>query len=220
LAELASQASTPDSTEAERRLLSFMGEAFGRHLSLLLLFGLREVVKVRSRRLVIGLAGNGRNKKQYLRIGATHNSFLPSGQDPLVLSALIKLLFLDAGGNGRSVLYAYEDLLPLLGWSDSVETRRAVDRAVVRYFNLYYQPVRTLSELTGKTSPLFIHRERLISTYGSVDGTELGGPSRECGFNLVTFNPHIIEQLKRKSLFSIDWTCVGSLTYLPLKARK
>ena len=206
----------PDQTEAELDLLTFMREAFGEGLSALLLSGHGEQGRSRCRRYVVRLPNKGGGAcRRYLRVGATHNSYLPSGRDPLVLSALLKMLLEDGEPEARSVYYAYENILTLLGWPDCEKTRLAIDQAVARYFNLYYQPVETLSELAGKTSPLFIHRERLISQYGSFSEPDVAGhfATRVC--NLVSFNLQLVEQLKRKSLFAIDWASVPSLTAYP-----
>lgn len=206
----------PEQTEAGLSLLTFMREAFGEGLSALLLSGYGEQGRVRCRRYVLRLPNKGRRKCQrYVRVAATHNSYLPSGCDPLVLSALLKMLLEDGETEARTVLYAHENILKLLGWPDSVKTRLAVDKAVARYFNLYYQPVETLSELAGKTSPRIIHRECLVSQYGFYsDPDAIGSPiTKVC--NLVSFNFHLVEQLKRRSLFAIDWRRVRSLSTYP-----
>ena len=206
----------PELTEAELGLLTFMRETFGESLSALLLSGHGEQGRARCRRYVVRLPNKGGGAcRRYLRVAATHNSYLPSGRDPLVLSALMRILLEDGESEGRSVYYAHENILTLLGWPDCEKTRLAVDKAVARYFNLYYQPVETLNELAGKTSPLFIHRERLISQYGSYDDPDVAGHpiTRVC--SLVSFNLQLVEQLKRKSLFAIDWASVLSLAAYP-----
>lgn len=205
----------PEQTEAELGLLTFMREAFGESLSALLLSGHGEQGRVRCRRYVVRLPNEGRMCQRYLRVAATHNSYLPSGRDPLVLSALMRMLLEDGEPEARAVYYAHENILTLLGWPDCEKTRLAVDKAVTRYFNLYYQPVETLSELAGKTSPLFIHRDRLISQYGSYDDPDVAGRPATRVCNLVSFNLQLVQQLKRKSLFAIDWASVRSLAAYP-----
>lgn len=206
----------PDRTEAERHLLTFMREAFGEGLSSLLLSGHCEKVSARSRRFVVKLPKeSGRSRQRYLRIAATHNSFLPSGHDPLVLSALMKMLFLDEGPGARSVSYTYETILTLLGWPNCIKAGLSVDRAVARYFNLYYQPVETLSELARIRSVRFVRQERLISEYGFSGEKRTNGRPSSGVCNWVVFNSHFVEQLKRKSLFEIDWAHVRSLVAYP-----
>jgi hypothetical protein len=211
-----------EQTEAEGRLLTFIIETFGEQLGSLLLSGYCELVKAGARRFVISLPAEAQKKKRrrYLKIGTTLRLPLPYGQDPLVLSALIKLLLHDGRQNNRSVIYTHSDLLRLLEWPDCSESRLVIDYAVARYFNLYYQPVETLAELTGKSPVYYTYQERLISEYGSASRSEAGGQPLNGTICLVKFNLPFIEQLKRKSLFNIDWECVQSLTRLPSKTRR
>lgn len=205
--------STP--AEAVRLLLTHMGEEFGEHLCSLLLAGYEEDRRVRCRRIIITLSDSHTvTRQRYLKVAATNNSFLPYKEEPLVLLALLRLLFQNTNRNTRRVSFTHESILNLLGWPDFIGTRTIIDQAVARYFNLYFQPIMTLDELIGQSPIVFTHRECLLSEYGFVEEASRCNRVKHKVYGEVAFNLPLIEQMRRKSLFGIDWGTVQSITYL------
>ena len=200
------------SRDDEHPLIAFAGGAYGEHLCALLLTGYKEQAPARSRSFIIRLAQTG---ERYLKVIADEQfgaePTLPYGDDPLVLLALLKLLPEGGDPERPRVTFEHEDVLRLLGREASAESRTLVDGAVARYFNLTYQPVKTLEELTGRAPVVFIHMIRMISRYDFVEAPGGNGSGLRRVENGVNFNKDFFENLRRRSLFGIDWDSVRSI---------
>lgn len=200
------------SRDDEHPLIAFARATYGEHLCELLLAGYKELAPARSRSFVIRLEPAG---ERYLKVIADEQlgaePALPYGDDPLVLLSLLKLLPEGGDPERPRVTFEYEDVLRLLGREASDESRALVDDAVARYFNLTYQPVKTLEELTGRAPVVFIHMIRMISRYDFVEAPGGNGSGPRRVENGVNFNKDFFENLRRRSLFGIGWDSVRSI---------
>jgi hypothetical protein len=200
----------------ERSLLQFSQDRFGEHLTRLLLSGLGEKRTELHRLFIISFAsGDGVLLRRRLRVEADDLTpetltSLPYGRDPLALLALLRLLTRAGGKTPASLFYERKEVLSLLGWDDSAETRLAVDEAVDRYSCLSYR--WALSRMEEEASKLTFHRsrERFISGYGLLDSEEEGGRTERVS-NRVDFSAAFIEGLERRMLFDVIWDNVRVL---------
>ncbi len=203
------------SRDDEHPLIAFARDAYGEHLCALLLDGYKDPAPARGRSFVIRLAPAG---ERYLKVNADEHvgaePALPYGDDPLVLLALLKLLPEGGDPERPRVTFEHEDVLRLLGREASAESRALVDGAVARYFDLTYQPVKTLEELAGRAPVVFIHMIRMISRYDFVEAPGENGSGPRRVENGVNFNKDFFENLRRRSLFGIGWDSVRSIELL------
>lgn len=209
-----------EGSDAERQLIRFARKEFGEPLSALLLVGYGEAKRVRSRRLVINLEDESGGKQQrYLKIVADRllnaRAQLPSGREPLVLLAAIRLLLNEGAEIPRRLAYPRDTIFRLLECRCSPVSWEFVNGAVAKYFNLSYQPVDSLDELTGRSTIGYTCMHRLITGHGTLGGLKVRGQPEQRIYGEVTFNLHFIEHLRRRSLFDIDWGRVLSISQLP-----
>jgi hypothetical protein len=207
-------------SDAERQLIRFAREEFGEPLSALLLAGYGEDKRVRSRRFVIDLEDeSGGRQQRYLKIVADRllnaRAQLPSGREPLVLLAVIRLLLNEGAEIPRRLAYPRNAMLRLLGCRCSSVSWEFVNGAVTKYFNLSYQPVDSLNELTGRSAIEYTCMHRIITGHGTLGGLKVRGQPEQRIYGEVTFNLHFIERLRRRSLFDMDWGRVHSISQLP-----
>lgn len=166
-------------------------------------YGQQEAASRRFFVLVVGENAGG-TREWHLEVTADVG-YLPYDQDPLVLAAILKTLF--DGQEKRVVTLTQPELLRLLGWDNTVETRKTLGDAILRYFYSSYVAKKMRVGKGGKLYPESITEGRLINRYDSVEAeTELHAYMR------VGFNERFIEQLRRASLFGIDWGRVTSFS--------
>jgi hypothetical protein len=201
----------------ERLLLEFTLDTFGEMLGQFLLTGLGNKKEVRQRwNFIINFTGDdGIAQKRRLRVITyellTGESFLPGGRDPLVLLALLQILLRDDQASNTTLLYRDEEVLNLLGWENSTETRSEISEALDRYALLMYQWEMNSAELARRDLTRYKVNERMIS------GTEV--TNQEAGAvgqvihvtNRMIFNEFFIDGLLRRSLFEIAWDQVRSI---------
>lgn len=198
----------------ERRLLRFALDTFGEPLSHFLLAGLGEKQVGRRWRFTISyVSDEGVRLERRVRV-ITHepedgSSCLPRGHDPLVLLALLRLLWRKGRAADYRLSYDREEVLSLLGWEDTPQARSEIDEAVGRYFLLNYKWGLSRAELARKGLSSHTATESLISESRTSDREE-GGRMRRT-YNSVVFDSIFIESLKKRSLFDIAWDEVRSL---------
>lgn len=137
----------------------------------------------------------------------------PGGDEPLVLLALLKLIWADV--TSRAGLdFKHETLLRTLGWEDAKDIRRLTDRAVERYYFLSLE--KEVAEEVGPHAGQFyrVMTQRIIVDYSyyleSGEDVEEG----ERIDSRVAFNPDFIQGLKDRTLLGIDWGKAQSVTRL------
>jgi hypothetical protein len=133
-------------TGAEKELLDFSRRVLGDNLSVLLLSGLGEPHHPRRRYTATSIREHGPGLTYQFEAVAESKKGLPGGRDPVVMAALLHLLW--TGGRGRDeVVYTDGELLGILSWPYTQESRLAVNLAIERYYNSAYH--RTSREPLG-----------------------------------------------------------------------
>ncbi|HET6262634.1 MAG TPA: hypothetical protein VFG99_10420 [Chloroflexia bacterium] len=118
-------------TEAERELLDTARRVLGTNLSGFLLSGLSEPHHPRRLYTLRSIRAHGPGLTHHLEIISDTEGGLPGGREPLVMAALLHLLWM--GGEGRDeVVFHDEELLERLSWPDTREARVTIEGAVER----------------------------------------------------------------------------------------
>jgi hypothetical protein len=207
-------------SKAERRLIDFSREAFGEHLSELLLYGYSEERKLSSRDFIVELADDESPQRQ-LRLmfvaegPSSIQPSLPHGKEALVILALLKLLVRKGGGATYTLTYTRKELFKLLGWNDTAQLRELLDVSVTKYFHTFYQLSDDSSDKSKSSKPERTIKIRTLTGQYFVSGK--GTSSSNSKTDAVTFNIDFIEPLKERKLLGIDWNQVNSLITLPVE---
>lgn len=201
-----------EGSDPVRQLLAFAEAEFGDHLSGLLLSGYGESAAARQRSYaVLTRDRSGQEQEHVVKVATDHHSGLPSGGEPLVLIALLKLLFAGKGLQTGRVVYAHKAVSEMIGWEDSPETGEAVNAAVIRYFHLFYGKEESMSIEPSGPLVRYSQTMRLIAGYDYQDEVESSGVRGVRTYNRITFDREFIEQLRGRSLFDFDWGHVTSM---------
>lgn len=206
----------------EQRVVAFASEQFGEPLTRFLLAGLGEREVDRRWRFTISYGG-GEGSELERRIQVISHepedgsSCLPRGRDPLVFLALLQLLMSVVRTPDYELLYDQEGVLEILGWSDTPEARIEMDRAVKRYFLMFFKWEMNRAELARENLAYYTAMERPISECENLDEEENGRARRVS--NRVVFNDIFIEGLRRRRLFHIDWNEGIQITRAPAPSK-
>jgi hypothetical protein len=134
-------------TEAEHDLLDTARRVLGDNLFQFLFSGLGGPHYPRRRFTATSVREQGPGTVHGLEAVGESEKGLPGGRDPLVMAALLHLLW--TGGRGRDeVVFRDEELLGILSWPDTPEARLSITESVERYFNTGYH--RTSRESLGE----------------------------------------------------------------------
>lgn len=195
----------PRGTEAERRLVEWARDLFGAHLTSVLLCGLGGRKNLSRRTLLIKPRED--TKAEEVRLNIYYNGLqaLPSGNHPLVLLAVLQLWHSSSPSRSGIVPYGYGELYEALEWEPSGASRTIVDEAVLRYFGLTYEPVRASDAGNSDSGLADSPKYTLVTSYHSADEFEEGGDPAGLSYREVCINTHVLEGLKRRSLFGVDW---------------
>lgn len=205
--------------KAKQRLIDFSRESFGDHLSELLLCGYGEQRILSSRDFAIKLADRKETETQ-LRLmfvaegPASTQPSLPRGKEPLVLLALLQLLMSKGGESIYRLTYTCDDLMKLLGWENTAQSKSRVDVSVTKYFHTFYQ---LSDDSPGKVTGSGSERTRKVR---ALAGQDFAGEESGLGNSMiraVSFGIDFIEPLKKRNLLGIDWNLVQSVTALPVE---
>jgi len=194
---------------SERRLLKFALDTFGAPLSQVLLSGLGEDEEANRWLFIITFADSGGailRRRLYVEapdLTPDLKTHLPRQREPLALLALLRLYLSKRPTTVSSLFYSDEEVLELLGWQDTGESRLVLDDAVDRYFFLSYRYALSRAELAMKRLSFYRSNERLISESGSSDVEEGGWRRREAAY--VKFSTEFIQGLLARSLFGVEW---------------
>jgi hypothetical protein len=199
-------------SKAEQKLIDFSREAFGEHLSALLLSGYGERHAPLSRDFAVKLAEDDTDTPLQLIFvsegPSTTQLSLPGGKEPLVLLALLQLLMKKPGAFTGRLSYKPVEVLKLLGWANT--TQATLDEAMTKYFHSFYQLNGRMVNLSSKAASDYAVKLRLISSHGFSSG---GG--KKAPLDSITFSLDFVEHLRERKLFGIDWDGVNALTLLP-----
>ena len=139
---------------------------------------------------------------------------LTCGREPLVVIALLKLLFARSDVLTGRASYTYEEVLKLLGWKDTKRSRDDIrDSIDINFIQSY-----NLSEKRdAPETPLFyLRRQHFITGYEFIESADDSDQWGEVAFYrgdfLIDFNPDFIYALRERSLLGIDWNRVTDVT--------
>lgn len=181
-------------TEAESDLLDTARRVLGGNLSEFLLSGLGEPHQPRRLYTARSVREHGSGLTFRLEAVSETDEGLPGGRDPLVMAALLHLLW--TGERGRDeVVFRDEELLERLSWPDTPESRNSIGEAVERYYSTAY--LRTSTEPLGagggerRTSQV----QKLVPGYETTIEVLSGSPKERHKSTVVQFIPKLIEEV-------------------------
>lgn len=181
-------------TEAEHDLLDTARRVFGGNLFEFLLSGLGEPHYPRRRFTAASIREHGAALNHQLEAVAESEECLPGGRDPLVMAALLHLLL--TGGVGRDeVVFREEELLGLLSWPDTGESRSAVEAAVDRYFNTGYHRISREPLGEGKGEMVSSQVQKLITGIDTTLELREGPPKRVRKSTILHFTTKLVEEM-------------------------
>ncbi len=205
-------------TEYERVLLKFALDKFGEQLSKFLLSGFGEDNAAARWLFTIEFSGErGVRYSREVQVKADDRPDIvpsvPRHKEPLVVLALLWLMIVDRKLASSTLSYDQEEVLGLLRWKDTRESRLSIDEAVQRYSLLSYEWALDERELAEADLSFFHGSSRFISGYGYETAEESGEIKRTA--NHVEFSAAFIKGLLGRSLFGINWDDASSLERLP-----
>ena len=135
----------------------------------------------------------------------------PSGQEPLILAALLKLLLHRPLLSSR-LDFGIGEVIEEIGWKDSLLTQRKIDRTISRYAALIYYKESRAKRGGGQRPSLSWGQYSLITTY-------LRESSRPAGKSLPTkvsrsveINGRFVEGIRRGQV------CFADINFGPLRS--
>ena len=159
--------STFNPTEIEQKVLNEVRKMLGSNLADYLLSGLGETNTVHCRAFT-ALSASSQAEKVTYRFEIRNESGqkrLPAGQDPLVLAALIDLLWERQPLDSR-IIFRDSDVLEKLQWPLTSESRTLIRRALERYFlTAYYLVDPTITEEEQRDNGKYASFKRLLIGY-------------------------------------------------------
>jgi hypothetical protein len=194
-------------TRSERRLVAHLKEQFGEHLSALLLSGYGTKEWVQRRGLVISTTDRVGTREEHSVILVTEGaSFLPHGQDPIVLAAHLRLLS-KRGAAGRLSCDLLE-IMEVLGWADPMQGLKAIEGALYRYFRLSYAAAGTRWHPMAPRTEGVTAERRILTFYDFEHEPVRGRGTYPTLHTVVEFSQRFLDHLRQRSLFGIDWNMV------------
>jgi hypothetical protein len=198
----------------ERLLLKFALDTFGEPLSQFLISGLGEEEGGRIWLFTVAFTDHRDTIcRRDLRVEADELpdvvTLLPRRREPLVMLALLRLL-MSRKPFSSSMFYDQEEVLGLLEWKDTFDSRLSIDETVERYADISYRWALSGKELAEKNLSRCQGCSRFVSGYGYRDAEEEGDVRRSRVTNRVNFAAEFISELTNRSLFGVDWNNVSS----------
>jgi hypothetical protein len=193
-------------TEAEHDLLDIARRVLGDNLYKFLLSGLGGPHDRRRRYTVRSIREQGAGLVYQLEAVSESEKGLPGGRDPVVMAALLHLLW--TGERGRDeVVFRDEELLRLLSWPDTRESRLAVKAAVERYYDAAYH--RTSRESLGQGMGEWVSAQvqKLVPSYETTEEWEVGTPRGKRKSTILHFTTKLVEEVsgQEKYFLGIDF---------------
>lgn len=175
----------PKTHPLERFVRGTFGDLFGT----VLLAGYGAEVEHREIQLRFSAVAEGEDiQGQVLEISGN----LPHGREPLILAALLKLL-LSRGSIPTELEFEIPEVLNELGWPETPDTRREVDRGIRKYLGLSYGVRR---EGAGEEHGLYA----LVTGYDRDDEIEVEGRVLIRSSLRVHFHRGFVEGLKESKI--------------------
>jgi hypothetical protein len=108
--------------------------------------------------------------------------------------------------------YRQEEVLGMLGWNVTEETREELDEAVRRYDSLHYEWALSKDELAVEGLDFYEGQARVISGY-AYENAEAEGEMHRV-LSEVRYAEEFVRELIGRSLFGVNWDDVGSMKYI------
>lgn len=193
--------------EDELELLDSARRILGSNLSEFLLCGLGEPHHLRRRRYAAhSIRMHGPRLTHKLEVVAESEKGLPCGRDPLVMAALLHLLWTGERGHDE-VIFRDEVVLEKLGWDDTKEARLDIGAAVERYYNSAYH--RTSKELPGegRGERASSQVQKLVTGYDMTVELREGPPKEVRKSTVLQFTTKLVEEVTgpEKYFLGIDF---------------
>jgi hypothetical protein len=203
-------------TEDEGELLDSARRVLGGNLFEFLLSGLGEPHHPRRRFTARSIRAHGPGLTYRLEVVAESEKGLPGGRDPLVMAALLHLLWTVSKGRDE-VVFRDEQLLEILLWPDTRESRVAVEAAVERYYNTAYH--RTSREPLGPGGGERVSSQvqKLVTGYDTTLELREGPPKEVRKSTILHFTTKLIEEVTgpEKYFLGIDFERLGQMQGSP-----
>lgn len=181
-------------TEAEHDLLDTARRVLGDNLFQFLFSDLGGTHHPRRRFTATSVREQGPGTVHQLEAVSESEKGLPGGRDPVVMAALLRLLVTRGKGKDE-VVFRDEELLGILSWPDTRESRLAVEAAVERYYHTAYH--RTSREPLGEGKGEWVSSEvqKLVRGYDTTEEWEVGTPKGKRKSTTLNFSKKLIERL-------------------------
>jgi hypothetical protein len=197
-------------TRPEQRLIAHLEDQFGEHLSALLLSGYWTKEWVQRRGLVTSTTDRVGTREEHSVLMLTEGAtFLPCGQDPIVLVAHLRMLS-ERGAAGR-LSYDLFEMLEVLGWVDPVQGLKAIESALHRYFRLSYAAAGRRRHPMAPQAEGVTAERRILTSYDFEHEPVRGRGGFPKLHTVVEFSQRFLDQLRQRSLFGIDWNMVTAV---------
>lgn len=199
--------------EAERDLFDTARRVLGDNLFEFLLSGLGEPHHPRRQFTATSIREQAQGLTHRLEAVGESEKGLPGGRDPLVMAALLHLLL--TGERGRDeVVFREEDLLGLLSWPDTRESRLAIDAAVERYYNTGYHRTSRESLGEGRGEMVSSQVQKLITGYDTTLELREGPPKKVRKSTILHFTTKLVEEVsgEGKYFLGIDFERLESIS--------
>ncbi|MDQ5826529.1 MAG: hypothetical protein M3441_20240 [Chloroflexota bacterium] len=193
-------------TEAEQDLLDFARRVLGGNLSEFLLSGLGEPHQTRRRYGARSTRPHKWARTYQFEIVSDDEGGLPGGRDPLVLAALLHLMW--TGREGRhEVAFRDGELLEKLGWPESEESRRCVEATIERYFSTSYCVTSRELQRAERVEGQYSQVRKLITGYEVTKERLPDAPKAVLKSTVVQFAAGFYEEVSSgsKYFFGIDF---------------
>ena len=193
-------------TEAEHDLLDTARRVLGVNLSEFLLSGLGEPHHPRRLYTARSVRAHGPGHTFRLESVSDSGEGLPGGRDPLVMAALLHLLW--TGERGRDeVVFRDEELLERLAWAATPESRRSIEGAVERYYCTAYLRTSTEPMEAGGGERRSSQVQKLVPGYETTLELLSRPPKETRKSTVVQFMPKLVEEVNgpEKYFLGVDF---------------
>lgn len=193
-------------TEAERDLLDTARRVLGDNLYGFLLAGLGEPHDRRRRYTARSIKEHGAGLVYQLEAVGESEKGLPGGRDPVVMAALLHLLW--TGGKGRDeVVFRDENLLAVLSWPDTRASRLAVWAAIKRYYCTGYHRTNRQPLGPGRGDLISSQVQKLVTGYDTTEEWEVGTPKGKRKSTILHFSKKLVEEVSsaEKYFLGVDF---------------
>lgn len=193
-------------TDDEEELLDFARRVLGGNLSEFMLCGLGESHHPRRHFTASSVRAHRPGGHYRLEVVSESDVGLPGGRDPLVMAALLHLLW--TGGKGRDeVIFRDEELLEILSWPDTQDSRLTIESAVKRYYCTAYHRTSRESLGKGKGELASSQVQKLVTGYDTTLALWEGPPKEVRKSTILYFTTKLVEEVtgSEKYFLGIDF---------------